>query len=47
MAGANGRPRGSDARASAARFGNRPFTMPDECAGKIATKRGETRRKEM
>jgi hypothetical protein len=27
----------------ATRFGNRPFTMPDECAGKIAVKRGETR----
>jgi len=27
----------------APRFGNRPFTMPDECAGKIAAKRGETR----
>jgi hypothetical protein len=27
----------------ATRFGNRPFTMPDECAGKIAAKRDVNR----
>jgi hypothetical protein len=35
----------ADARAHerATRFGNRPFTMPDECAGKIAAKRDVNR----